>query len=65
MNILRIRFEQIAKVFADKNYGQRVINCYTLKLSKEARTVQWLKRLAENEFYEEEEGLLYSSDIVK
>lgn len=39
-------------------------NCRTSE-SNETRTAQQLERLAENEFYEEEEGLLYDPGIAK
>ena len=67
MNILGIRIGIIAKLCTDEKGRQRVrqANRRTPDSSKEARTSWRLKRLTENDFFEEVEGSLYAPGIAE
>ena len=66
MNLIGIEIEQQTKMFADRADESRLERAELRHSAstKEARTAQQEARLAENELFMEEEGLLYGSGIA-
>lgn len=66
METLELKIGQQCKFFADTSDAQRVTRQERRSLSctKEARTARRLRQIKQNQFNEEEEGLLYGPGIA-